>query len=424
MAFKNPKKQHKFKNYQKYEDMIESHHYYVSTSNKVGKPENFNKTFFEFENEYAKTFFKSVKSIIDDKNYINKKTSGMDDDEMKKHMNELKKMYNHLSNNDSHHYVNKWIEIAELAKPIWKKKLAEDKNEIRNMYGIPIKLKYLDISKEPRGTNTKYPYKVWFTFLGMDENVGMDENDEDYFGINDDDLFGTDNSNSWYQHFDKDSLKEYGPEYENLMLQAKKDPDKVINISHEATSKTDIELQESNAPGIACYQGTKSKCLTYSLVAAITYLFQSGVIEDNNDIMRDNIVNKLKGIKQQEQNIFDRVNNIMSYKGMFECRKLNKKKRKRKTKTPPTDILCKTFERTKNCIYVCSLLTSAHDNSHTVCIVNDWIFDPNFTKAIKFGRDGLDICCKYFDKDVNYKTCKNIWIYTPSKSIFSNNIWS
>ena len=67
------------------------------------------------------------------------------------------------------------------------------------------------------------------------------------------------------------------------MLQAKKDPDKVINISHEATSKTDIELQESNAPGIACYQGTKSKCLTYSLVAAITYLFHSGVIEDNKE---------------------------------------------------------------------------------------------------------------------------------------------
>ena len=33
-------------NYEKYEDMIESHHYYVSTSDKYGKPENFNVTFF------------------------------------------------------------------------------------------------------------------------------------------------------------------------------------------------------------------------------------------------------------------------------------------------------------------------------------------------------------------------------------------
>ena len=81
--------------------------------------------------------------------------------------------------------------------------------------------------------------------------------------------------------------------------------------------------------------------------------------------------------------------------------------------TPPTDIRCKTFERAKNCIYVCSLLTSSQDNSHTVSIENDWIFDPNFTTAIEFGRDGLDKCCKYFDKHVNYNTCKNIWIYIP-----------
>jgi len=238
---------------------------------------------------------------------------------------------------------------------------------------------------------------------------------------NDDDLFGSDKRNTWYQYFDKETLNEYGPEYENLMLQANKNPNKIIEISHESTSKTDIEQQESNAPGIAYYQGTKSKCLTYSLVGAILFLLESGVIEDKNDIVRDNIVNKLKGIKQQQQNIFDRVNHIMTNENMFQCRKVNKKKRKRKMNTPPTDILCKTFERTKNCIYVCSLLTSSGDNSHTVCIVNDWIFDPNFTKVIEFGRDGLDKCCKYFDKHVNYVACKNIWIYTPSEKIIQKN---
>ena len=57
---------------------------------------------------------------------------------------------------------------------------------------------------------------------------------------------------------------------------------------------------------------------------------------------------------------------------------------------------------------------------YTVSFVNDWIFDPNFTTAIEFGRDGLDKCCKYFDQRVNYVTCKNIWIYTPSKKIKKN----
>ena len=70
---------------------------------------------------------------------------------------------------------------------------------------------------------------------------------------------------------------------------------------------------------------------------------------------------------------------------MFQCRKLNKKKRKRKninSLASATDILSETFERTKNCIYVCSLITSMGDNLHTVSIVNDWIFDANFSKAI------------------------------------------
>ena len=135
---------------------------------------------------------------------------------------------------------------------------------------------------------------------------------------------------------------------------------------------------------------------------------------------QDNILDKLMMIKQQDKDIIVQVNKIMSFKNMFQCRKVNKKKRKRKTNTPPTDILCKTFERTKNCIYVCSLLTSSGDYSHTVSIVNDWIFDPNFTKAIEFGRDGLDKCCKYNKNCGKYKTCKHIWIFTPLEKILKD----
>ena len=38
----------------------------------------------------------------------------------------------------------------------------------------------------------------------------------------------------------------------------------------------------------------------------------------------------------------------------------------------------------KNVIYVCSLVISLGNNLHTIVIVNDWIFDVNFNKAIKF----------------------------------------
>ena len=134
----------------------------------------------------------------------------------------------------------------------------------------------------------------------------------------------------------------------------------------------------------------------------------------------DNIVQQLLNIKQQEHEIIEKVNRIMCQNGMFQCRKLNKKKRKRKninSLASATDILSETFERTKNCIYVCSLITSMGDNLHTVSIVNDWIFDANFSKAIQFGRSGLDKCCKYYYEFVKYTTCKHIWMFTPNKII-------
>ena len=133
------------------------------------------------------------------------------------------------------------------------------------------------------------------------------------------------------------------------------------------------------------HQGKKSKCLTYSLAGAISFLLRSKVIDSFHD--QDNILDKLMKIKQQDKDIIVQVNKIMSFRNMFQCRKMNKKKRKRGVRTPLTDILCETLA--KNSIYVCSLQTTIGDNSHTVSIVNDWIFDANFRKAIKFGRDDL-----------------------------------
>ena len=110
----------------------------------------------------------------------------------------------------------------------------------------------------------------------------------------------------------------------------------------------------------------------------------------------------------------------MTQNGCFTCKQLNKKKRKRKnidSCNSSIDILDEDFVRIKNRIYVCSLTTSMGDNLHTVSIVNDWIFDANFKKAFRFGRASLDQCCKHNSEYVKYKTCKQIWMYTPSVKI-------
>ena len=317
-------------------------------------------------------------------------------------------MHDHLTTNNSYHCVNKWTPIAKLAKPIWEKKLEDDKLEIRSMFGIPIKFKCEKVTKGAKkgkkGKNLGFSYKVWFTFLGMDEN------DNDFFT-------GVKGQNDWFEYLDKNTLKEYGPEYENLIKNADTEPNKIITIRHEATNKTHVEQNNDNkeekAPRMTYHQGKKSKCLTYSLAGAIKYLSQSKVIDGLHD--QDNILDKLLMIKQQDQNIIVQVNKIMCFKNMFQCSKMNKRKRKRGVRTPLIDILCETLA--KNSIYVCSLQTTVGDNSHTVSIVNDWIFDPNYKRAIKFGKDGLDKCCKYNENCGEYKRCKHIWIFTPLEKI-------
>ena len=103
------------------------------------------------------------------------------------------------------------------------------------MSGIPIKFKYEEFTKEgKKGTKLGYSYKVWFTFLGMDEN-------------NDDFFSGSKGKNTWFEHLDKNTLKEYGPEYENLIKNANTEPHRAITIRHEATSKTHVKLNNSTA---------------------------------------------------------------------------------------------------------------------------------------------------------------------------------
>ena len=110
---------------------------------------------------------------------------------------------------------------------------------------------------------------------------------------------------------------------ENVIQSAHEEPNKYIYLSHEATSKTHLEHQDVNAPTMFCYQGNKSKCLSYSLAGAIKYLL---ITREAVDI--GNIVQQLLNIKQQKHEIIEKVNNIMCQNGMFQCRKLNKKKRK------------------------------------------------------------------------------------------------
>jgi len=193
---------------------------------------------------------------------------------------------------------------------------------------------------------------------------------------------------------------------------AKDTPDTWFEFSHEATKKTNKNKQrDTDGPKVFYYQGNKSRCLTYSLASAITYLIVDKIIYGVDHISSD-----LIEINQQDPQIVQKVNNIMRKNGYFTCKKLNKKKRKR---NQDMDMLLDVdFEQ--NAIYVCSLVTSLGDNLHTIAIVNDWIFDANFNKAIKLDRQALDECCKHNSIEATYVTCKDIWMFHPSKKYVSN----
>ena len=132
----------------------------------------------------------------------------------------------------------------------------------------------------------------------------------------------------------------------------------------------------------------------------------------------DGLLQNLYVMRKQDGNIVTKVNTIMTQNLCITCKQLNKKKRKRKnidSCNSSIDMLDKDFVRTRNCIYVCSLTFSMDDNLRTISIVNDWIFDANYKNTFRFGRMSLDTCCKYSSEYVKYKTCKQIWMNTPSE---------
>ena len=50
-------------------------------------------------------------------------------------------------------------------------------------------------------------------------------------------------------------------------------------------------------------------------------------------------------------------------------------------------------------------------------IVNDWIFDANFKRAINLGQKGLDKCCKDNSTEAIYVECKEVWMFTPTEKM-------
>ena len=52
--------------YDSYDDMIASHHYYVSIENKVQADHNFCRTFFELNHDYMKQFLGTLQAKCDE----------------------------------------------------------------------------------------------------------------------------------------------------------------------------------------------------------------------------------------------------------------------------------------------------------------------------------------------------------------------
>ena len=123
--------------YKKFDDMIASHHYYISTQDSPRTKENFHKTFFELDAEYMKRFLQAIKSKIENNRISTRQTNRETEP-----MIELKKMHHHLTNNYNSLFVNQWIPIAELAMPIWEKKLTQDEKVIQDRFAVPIAISY------------------------------------------------------------------------------------------------------------------------------------------------------------------------------------------------------------------------------------------------------------------------------------------
>ena len=377
----------------KEEDMIASHHYFVSIDASKRTDKNFRKTFFELNKEsFMNGYLTNIKKLIQKNEETlltrleNNTISDRQAKQRKRELNELKDFEKKLTITDDIEYIDEWTPIAKLAMPMWKNKIAKDQKTIYDLFAVPMVLRYCSDTRKVK--RSKAPYLIKFSFLTLEGNTKCSQ-----------------------RYLDFESLKEHGTDVEHQALMAKDTPDTWFEFLHEARKKKNKNKQrdtDTDGPKVFYYQGNKSRCLTYSLASAITYLIVDKIIYGVDHISTD-----LIEINQQDPQIVQKVNNIMRKNGYFTCKKLNKKKRKR---NQDMDMLLDVdFEQ--NAIYVCSLITSLGDNLHTIAIVNGWIFDANFNKAIKLDRQALDECCKHNSIEATYVTCRDIWMFYPSKKI-------
>ena len=105
--------------------MISSHHYFISTKNKVQAKHNFRRIFSQSNHDYMKQFLGTIKAKYDEDSCRRVRLAGP---RQKEHqdMIELRKIHLHLSINDNSLYVNQWCPIAKIAMTMWHNKVKRD----------------------------------------------------------------------------------------------------------------------------------------------------------------------------------------------------------------------------------------------------------------------------------------------------------
>ena len=102
-----------------------------------------------------------------------------------------------------------------------------------------------------------------------------------------------------------------------------------FKLTHESKKKMDtIEMSTNDTLVTSFYQGKKSKCFTYSWASAIKYLSSSKIVSEI-----DHLLGKLLKISEQDPRLVYKANIVLREKGLFQCNKLNKTKRKQKRTT-------------------------------------------------------------------------------------------
>ena len=117
--------------------MIESHHYFISTENKVRVEHDFRRTFFELNHDDVKQFLGIIKAKCDEDE---SRRATMKGPSKKEHqdMTELRKIYFLLSINDNPMHLNQWCPIAKIAITMWQNKVKSDVQSIQDRFAIPV----------------------------------------------------------------------------------------------------------------------------------------------------------------------------------------------------------------------------------------------------------------------------------------------